>query len=99
MKTPTEYLKENEFIPNEHGNFIYSNGAHSASLIHILQEYASIYADKKIKSMPIFRICSHCNTEFELTSGVTINERVSTFQNCTHCGKRNDTWISLRIEQ
>jgi len=41
MKTPEEFLKENEFIANEHGQFIYSSESHSANLAHIVQEYAN----------------------------------------------------------
>lgn len=46
MKTAEEYLKENEFIANEHGNYIYSNGAHSFNLKIILNDFAQQVAEK-----------------------------------------------------
>lgn len=48
MKTGEEYLKENEFITNKFGNYVYSNGPHSFDLPTILQDYASIYANAKL---------------------------------------------------
>lgn len=61
-------------------------------ILEAMKYYARFYANQ----MPVFRICSHCNKEFELQVANAISERVSAFQNCDHCGKRNDTWISIR---
>lgn len=54
-------------------------------------------ANQSLKEAKVFRICSHCNTEFELTMGQTTKEKVCSFISCTHCGKRNDVWISIKI--
>lgn len=35
-----KFLKDNDFIPNEFDNYIYSKDAHSANLAYILEEYA-----------------------------------------------------------
>ena len=44
----------------------------------------------------VYRICELCNKEFELkvTDGHGPN-KISSFQNCSHCGKRNDVWIRV----
>lgn len=73
---------------------ILESGANSIRLIELFKRYATKYA----YSLPVFRICNHCNTEFELSIVNGITERVCAFQNCTHCGKRNDTWISIKIK-
>ena len=57
------------------------------------------YAQQYANSLPVYRICNHCNTEFELPIVNGLSERTSAFQNCTHCGKRNDTWISIKLTQ
>lgn len=46
---------------------------------------------------PVFKICSECNTEFELDFGVALSEKVSAFQRCPHCNERNDSWISIKL--
>lgn len=48
MKTAQEYLKQNDFIPNDHGHYVYGCGYHNVSLVHILEEYASFYANQKL---------------------------------------------------
>lgn len=50
--------------------------------------------------MNVFRICQECNTEFEVDmeqSNHVMGDvgSISTMQNCTHCGKRNDIWIRI----
>lgn len=65
------------------------------SIINAMKEYADYYS----KQLPVFKICSHCNTEFQLNVSNAISERVSAFENCTHCGKRNDTWISIKTTE
>lgn len=41
----------------------------------------------------VFCICSSCNKEFEMTHSTW---HTHTFENCSHCGERNDVWIQLR---
>jgi hypothetical protein len=48
MKTAKDYLKENDFIANDHGNYVYGCGYHNVCLVHILQEYAELYANAKL---------------------------------------------------
>ena len=45
------------------------------------------------------RICQSCNETFILTtdSRYTKNERYFTFQDCPHCGERNDVWIKIKL--
>ena len=43
-----EYLKENDFLPNKYGNFIYEYGSHRVNLSHYLTEFAQLYANQKL---------------------------------------------------
>lgn len=49
--------------------------------------------------LKIRKCCSICNSDFELKN-VEHNENaqqtVTTFENCPHCGARNDTWIVIK---
>ena len=62
-------------------------------------EMIKLYARQYAKNLPIYRIFGSCNTEFELIISNGFTERVSAFQNCTHCNARNDTWISIRLNE
>ncbi len=62
------------------------------SIMDLMNDFVSNY----VNQMKIYRLCSSCNTEFELETGRTNSEIVSTFQKCPHCNKRNDIWISIR---
>lgn len=43
-----------------------------------------------------YRFCSHCNKEYKLVMSVYSTETLHNFSNCTHCGKRNDVWVSMK---
>ena len=46
----------------------------------------------------IERICSHCNEPYELRDiehNGNIRASVSNFEDCPHCGIRNDVWIKV----
>jgi len=60
--------------------------------------YANQFREAQKCDPSVFRICSSCNTEFELTLTKGMTERCSAFPNCTHCGARNDVWISVRTK-
>ena len=51
----------------------------------------------KAVELKAFRICEHCNKEFEirLFKGVTKSGTNHNFSNCTHCRGRNDVWIRV----
>lgn len=51
------------------------------------------YFRPKIKKM-----CNSCNKEFELKMRgeyAAMRQTISNFENCPHCGVRNDTWIMV----
>jgi len=46
----------------------------------------------------IIRLCSSCNEEFKLESvehNGCIKASVANFEDCPHCGERNDHWIKI----
>lgn len=86
METALEFLIEHRYE---------LNGDDTESIIKAMKSFAVEYG----KNLPIYTICSHCNMEFQLIMGNTPNERTSTFQTCTNCGKRNDKWISIKLNQ
>lgn len=53
----------------------------------------------------LFRICRHCNKEFEvephIVSPVRTEQRLgeygSNFPNCSLCGRRNDIWVRIEV--
>ena len=53
--------------------------------------------DTLLNDLKVFKLCKDCNEEFELTMGKTSNQLTHAFQKCPHCGKRNDTWIEIRL--
>lgn len=55
------------------------------------------WGKQSIIDAKVFKICDGCNNEFELNFGVSSTEKVTAFQTCPHCKKRNDTWISIRL--
>lgn len=53
-----------------------------------------------IKNIVAFIICGNCNKEYELKFGYFGNssggqDASCNFQNCDHCGDRNDPWLKL----
>lgn len=45
------------------------------------------------------KLCSYCNKEFELKRvehNGCLRASVTNFEDCPHCNKRNDTWISVK---
>ena len=52
--------------------------------------------------MKILKLCDNCGEEFELkdigySHGGT--RLTSNFEDCPHCGTRNDTWIQIVSEE
>lgn len=51
------------------------------------------------KKVSIYRLCSSCNKDFELTMSRggcnDSSEIINNFQNCPHCGDRSDSWIRV----
>lgn len=48
-------------------------------------------------NLSLFRICSRCNKEFQITKYFENSiEIVATIENCPHCNVRNDIWISIK---
>ena len=46
--------------------------------------------------MEIYRICSQCNKEFKvIKQGLAYGDIVTNFEDCPHCGTRNDIWIRI----
>ena len=46
----------------------------------------------------VHKICSHCNKEFELkkiSHNRNYRASMANFEDCPHCGKRNDQWIKI----
>lgn len=51
-----------------------------------------------VMTINIFRICEHCNKEYELTPFIgqmTVGGSSANFQYCPNCGERDDTWIRV----
>lgn len=52
-----------------------------------------------MEKLKLFRICCHCNKEFELepykTNAVKFGGYGANFIDCKLCGKRNDIWIRI----
>jgi len=49
-----------------------------------------------VSEIKLFRICSHCNKEFQLKHVTNLlNGAVCSFESCSHCNKRNDTWVKV----
>ena len=43
-------------------------------------------------------LCCACSQEFELKlfgEYATMRQTISNFENCPHCGERNDTWVAV----
>ncbi len=45
-----------------------------------------------VPSMKCFRICEHCNKEYELPSN---SVGIWNFLNCPNCGERDDPWLRV----
>ena len=46
----------------------------------------------------IQKLCSHCNKNFELQDvehNGMLQASIANFENCPHCGTRNDHWIKV----
>lgn len=54
--------------------------------------------EKLPEVMPIFKLCHKCNKEFEVVTSRLNNGFTSSFQDCPHCGVRNDTWIHIPVD-
>ena len=51
----------------------------------------------KEMSLSLFRICSNCNKEFQITKYFENSiEAITTIENCPHCKARNDIWVSIK---
>lgn len=48
--------------------------------------------------LSIYRLCNACNKEFKLERvehNACIRVTVANFEDCPHCGARNDHWIKI----
>lgn len=48
--------------------------------------------------LTVKKICRSCNKEYALKHiehNANYRQSVSNFENCPHCGKRNDVWIAI----
>ena len=48
----------------------------------------------------LFRICEHCNKEYEPTLHPSDDGKmlISNIQNCPLCGKRDDVWVKVFLK-
>ena len=56
-------------------------------------------SDSSQPACSVFRICEHCNKEYEVPLGRAGNaskDWICNFTDCPHCGKRDDVWILIR---
>jgi uncharacterized protein with PIN domain len=47
----------------------------------------------------INKLCSECNEDFELkkvSHNRNTKSSIANFENCPHCGARNDHWIEVK---
>lgn len=49
------------------------------------------------KELKVYKICSNCNVEYKLTlrHGAGVDANVTTFEDCPHCGLRDDSWLRI----
>ena len=67
-----------------------------------IRERTSEMSEIEVK---VFRICCHCNKEFEAVTSKIVSEavrgvlsgRISSFQDCPLCKKRNDIWVRVQV--
>ena len=98
-----------EKYKDEYDNLTNANEAGFASAIrhqrNMIKEIRELQTklDKAIK-IKMFRICSHCNKEFEAETTPIMGEcikgvsrgEISNFPNCPFCKKRNDIWVRVQ---
>ena len=50
--------------------------------------------------LDLFRICDSCNKTFQITEySEGLFDIVVAFQNCPHCGERNDIWVTVKAPE
>ncbi len=62
--------------------------------------------NEKPIQIKLFRICCHCNKEFEVETTIIVTEavkgitgHVANFLNCPLCKKRNDIWVRVQVQK
>jgi len=51
------------------------------------------------KSIAVFRICEHCNKDYELELSYSGDRTmaVNNFQTCPNCKERDDAWVKIKV--